>query len=120
VEKARNPASGSCVQGELDWVMSTFQRVCDKLDLASMPAKMRRMARTRQERVNHEYQRATRVVERLLQAHGGRQEERRPPAWSSHRDGQKYRDEFNIEHVPEQRLEYKDSASQWRGGPPCR
>ncbi len=44
-------------QDELDWVMRTFQWVRDELDLTSMPAKMRRMARARQERVNHEYQR---------------------------------------------------------------
>ncbi len=56
-------------QDELEWVMRTFRRVCDELDFMSMPAKMRRMAPARQERVNHEYQRATRVVERLLQAH---------------------------------------------------
>ncbi len=73
-------------QDELDWVMRTFQRVCDELDLSSLPAKMRRMAHARRERVNHEYQRATRVVERLLQAHGGRPEERHPPAGSSRRD----------------------------------
>ncbi len=34
-----------------------------KVDTASMPAKMRRMARARLDRVNNEYQRATRVVE---------------------------------------------------------
>ncbi len=101
-------------QDELDWVMRTFQRVCDKLDLASMADNMRRMARARQERVNYEYQRATRVVERLLQAHGGRQEERRPPAGSGCRDGRKYRDEFNIEHLPEQRMEYEDSIPMER------
>jgi hypothetical protein len=94
--------------------MRTFRRVCDKLDLASMPAKMRRMARARQERVNHKYQRATRVVERLLQVHRGQQEERRPPAGSGRRDGRKYRDEFNIEHVPEQRMEYEDSVPMER------
>jgi hypothetical protein len=31
-------------QDELDWVMRTYQRVCDELDFTSMPAKMRRMA----------------------------------------------------------------------------
>jgi hypothetical protein len=67
-------------QEELEWVMRTFRRVCDEFDITSMPAKMCRIARARQDRVNHEYQRATRVVERLLQAHGGHQEERRPPA----------------------------------------
>ncbi len=101
-------------QDELDWVMRTFRRVCDELDLTSMPAKMRRMARARQERVNHEYQRATRVLERLLQAHGERQEERSPPAGSGRRDERKYRDEFNIEHVPEQRMEYEDSVPMVR------
>jgi hypothetical protein len=32
-------------QEELDWVMRTFRRVCDELNLLSMPAKMRRAAR---------------------------------------------------------------------------
>ncbi len=82
-------------QEELDWVMRTFRRVCDEIDIAGMPAKMRRIARARQDRVNHEYQRATRVVERLLQAHGGRQEERRPPAGGGHREERKYRDDFS-------------------------
>jgi hypothetical protein len=58
-------------QDELDWVMRTFRRVCDELELSSMPAKMRRAARAREDRINHEYQWATRVVERLLRAHGG-------------------------------------------------
>ncbi len=56
-------------QEELDWAMRTFRRVCGEVDTASMPAKMRRMARVRLDQVNSEYQRATRVVERLLQAH---------------------------------------------------
>jgi hypothetical protein len=64
--------------------MRTFRRIYDEVDVASMPVKMRRMARARLNRVNHEYQRATRVVERLLQAQGGRQEERRPPAGGGH------------------------------------
>jgi hypothetical protein len=59
-------------QEELDWAMRTFRRVYDEVDIAGMPVKMRRVARTRLDRVNHEYQRATMVVERLLQAHGGR------------------------------------------------
>jgi hypothetical protein len=96
-------------QDEVDWVMRTFRRVCDELDLSSMPAKMRRMACARQKRVNHKYQRATRVVERLLQAHGGLPEERRPPAGSGRQDEQKYQDEFKAEHMPEERVEYEDS-----------
>jgi hypothetical protein len=71
-----------------------------------MPAKMRRAARAQQERVNHEYQRATRVMERLLRAHGGRPETRHPPAGNRHGDEQKCRDE----HVPKERMEYKDSV----------
>ncbi len=94
--------------------MRNFQRVCDELDLTSMPAKMRRMARARQERVNHEYQRAMRVVERLLQAHGGQQKERRPPASGGCRDERKYRDEFNTEYVAEQRMEYEESVPMER------
>jgi hypothetical protein len=42
--------------------MRTFQRICDEVDLSDMPAKMRRAARAREDRVNHEYQRAARVV----------------------------------------------------------
>jgi hypothetical protein len=95
-------------QDELDWVTRTFRRVCDELDITSMPAKMSRMARARQDQVNHEYQRATRVVERLFQAHGGRQEERRPPAGGGHRDERMYRDEFGAGHASEQRMEYED------------
>jgi hypothetical protein len=91
-------------------MMRTFRRVCDELDLSSMPAKMRRAARARQERVNHEYQRATRVVERLLRAHEGRPEARHPPAGSGHRDERKYGDEFNTERMPEERMEYEDSV----------
>ena len=74
-----------------------------------MPAKMRRMARARKDQVNHAYQPATRVVERLLQAHGGRQEERHPPASGGQRDERKYRDEFGARHSSEQRMEYEDS-----------
>ncbi len=81
-------------QEELDWVMRTFRRVCDESDIMSLSAKARKIARARQDRINHEYQRATRVVERILQMHGGPQEERRPPAGGGHRDERKYRDEF--------------------------
>jgi hypothetical protein len=96
-------------QEELDWVMRTFRRVCDEIDIASMPAKMRRVARARQDPVNHEYQRATRVVERLLQAHGGRQEERRLPAGGGYREERKHRDDFSTGRAAEQRMEYEDS-----------
>jgi hypothetical protein len=56
---------------ELDWAMRTFRRVYGEVDTASMPAKMRRVARARLDRVNNKYQRATRVVERLLQEEVG-------------------------------------------------
>ncbi|MFN9943803.1 MAG: hypothetical protein ACK56I_30455, partial [bacterium] len=39
-------------QEELDWAMRTFRRVCGEVDTASMPAKMRRMARARSDQVN--------------------------------------------------------------------
>jgi hypothetical protein len=96
-------------QDKLDWVMRTFRRVCNELDLSNMPAKLRRAARARQDRVNHEYQRATRVVEKLLRAHEGRSDVRHLPAGSGCRDERKYRDEFNTEHMPEGRMEYEDS-----------
>jgi hypothetical protein len=79
-----------------------------------MPAKMRRVVRTRLDRVNNEYQRATRVVERLLQAHGGRQEERRPPAGGGHREERKYRDDFGTGRAPDLRMEYEDSIPMER------
>ncbi len=88
------------VPGGARLAMRTFRRVCGEVDTTSMPAKMRRMARTRLDRVKSEYQRATRVVERLLQAHGGRQEERRPPAGGGYREEQKYRDDFGVGRAP--------------------
>ncbi len=48
-------------------------------------------------------------MERLLRAHGGRPETGHPPAANGLRDERKYRDEFNTEHVPEERMEYEDS-----------
>ena len=89
--------------------MKTFRRICGEVDTTSMPAKMRRMARARLDRVNSEYQRATRVVERLLQAHGGRQEERRPPAGGGYREEQKHRDNFCNGRAPDSRMECEDS-----------
>jgi hypothetical protein len=47
------------VQGRLDWEMRAFRRISNELDLSSMLARMRRVARLREDRVNHEYQRAT-------------------------------------------------------------
>ncbi len=75
---------------------------------------MRRMARARLDRVNSEYQRATRVVERLLQAHGGRQEERRPQAGGGYREEQKHRDDFCAGRAPDPRMEYEDSIPMER------
>ena len=94
--------------------MRTFRRVYDEIHIASMPVKMRRVARARLDRVNHEYQRATRVVTRLLQAHGGRQEERHPPAGGGHREEQKYRDDFGAGRAPDPRMEYEDSIPMER------
>jgi hypothetical protein len=78
--------------------MRIFRRICNEVDTASMPAKMHRMARARLDRVNSEYQRATRVVERLLQAHGG-----------GYREEQKRRDDFRAGRVPDSRTECEDS-----------
>ena len=55
-----------------------------------MSSKMRRAARARLDQVNSEYQRATRVVERLLQAHGG-----------EYRGEQKRRDNFRAGRAPD-------------------
>jgi hypothetical protein len=101
-------------QEELDWAMRTFRRICNEVDTASMPAKMRRMACARLDRVNNKYQRATRVVERLLQAHGGRQEERRPPAGGGYREEQKRRDDFRAGRAPDSRMECEDSIPMER------
>ncbi len=83
--------------------MRTFRRICNEVDTASMPAKMRRMARGRLDRVNSEYQRATRVVERLLQAHGG-----------GYREEQKRRDDFRAGRAPDSRTECEDSIPMER------
>jgi hypothetical protein len=53
-------------------------------------------------------------VERLLQAHGGRQEERCPPADGGHWDERKYRDDFGAGRVFDQRMEYEDSTPMER------
>jgi hypothetical protein len=47
-------------------------------------------------------------MERLLQAHGGRQEERRPPAGGGHREERKNRDDFSAGRAPDQSMEYED------------
>ena len=77
--------------------MRTFRRICNEIDTASMSAKMRRAARARVDQVNSEYQRATRVVERLLQAHGG-----------EYRGEQKRRDNFRAGRAPDARTECED------------
>ena len=83
--------------------MRTFRRICNEVDTASMSAKMRRTARARLDQVNSEYQRATRVVERLLQAHGGgyREEQKR---WDNSRTGR----------APDSRTECEDSIPMER------
>ncbi len=53
-------------------------------------------------------------MERLLQAHGGRQEERRPPAGGGYREEQKYRDDFGAGRAPDPRMEYEDSIPMER------
>jgi hypothetical protein len=92
-------------QDELDWVI-----ICGELNLSDMPVKMRRAARAREDQVNNEYQRATRVVERLLRAHGSRPETGHPPAGDGRRSERKHQGEFNTEHAPEGRMEYEDSV----------
>ena len=74
--------------------MRTFRRICNEADTASMSAKMRRAARARLDQVNSEYQRATRVVERLLQAHEG-----------EYRGDQKRRSDFRMGRAPAPRCE---------------
>ena len=83
--------------------MRTFRRICNEVDTASMSAKMRRTARARLDQVNSEYQRATRVVERLQQAHGG-----------EYREEQKRRDNFRAGRAPDSRMECEDSIPMER------
>jgi hypothetical protein len=68
-----------------------------------MSAKMRRTARARLDQVNSEYQRATRVVERLLQAHGG-----------EYREEQKRRDNFRAGelefYIPHNMMKFAEST----------
>ncbi len=94
--------------------MRAFRRICNEVDTASMPAKMRRIARARLDRVNSEYQRATRVVEKLLQAHGERHGERRPPAGGGYREEQKRRDDLCSGCTPDPRMECEDSIPMER------
>jgi hypothetical protein len=90
--------------------MRTFRRICDELDLLDMPAKIRKAAWAREDRVKNEYQLATRVVERLLRAQGGRPGTGHPPAGDCRRSERKHLGEFNTEHAPEGRMEYEDSV----------
>jgi hypothetical protein len=97
-------------QDELDWEMRTFRRICNEREPSSLPATMRRAARLREDRVNHEYQRATGVVGRILQAHEGRPRETGGPATnSSCWVKMDCPDEFLANHEPEGRLEYEES-----------
>jgi hypothetical protein len=109
-------------QDELDWEMRTFRRICNELDPSSLPAKMRRVAQLREDRVNYEYQRATRVVGRILQAHESRPRETgRLAAGGGRRDERDCLDEFHAEYAPEGRMEYEESIPMdWTGGPLCR
>ncbi len=56
-------------QDELDWDMRAFCRISSELQLSGMLARMRRAARSREDRANQEYHRAMMVVGRILQAH---------------------------------------------------
>jgi hypothetical protein len=53
-------------------------------------------------------------VERLLQAHGGRQEERLPPAGGGYREEQKHRDDLCNGRAPDSRMECEDSIPMER------
>ena len=59
---------GTEYQDKLDWEMRDFRRISSELELSGMPAKMRRAARLRENRVNQEYHWAMRVIGRILQA----------------------------------------------------
>ncbi len=119
-----DPVAVDCMMREVEESTETLlpeaEQVLMELEeeaRASMPAKMHRMARARLDRVNSEYQRATRVVERLLKAHGERHGERRPPAGGGYREGQKRRDDSCGRHAPGSRMECEDSIPS--GGRPC-
>ncbi len=53
-------------------------------------------------------------VKRLLQAHGGRQGERRPPAGGGYREEQKRRDNLCSGLAPDSRMECEDSIPMKR------
>jgi len=55
-------------QDELDWEL---RAISSELELSEMPAKMPSAARP-EDRVNQEFHQATRIVDRILQAHEGR------------------------------------------------
>ncbi len=62
-------------QDELDWEMRAFRRISNKLELSEMLARMPKAGWLREDRVNHEYHHAVRVVGRILQVHEGRPRE---------------------------------------------
>jgi hypothetical protein len=98
-------------QDKLDWEMRAFHRIRNELNLLSIPARMRRAARLREDRVNQEYHRAVRVVGRILQAHENRSREAdRPTAGGCRREEMEYPTEFLANREPAGRPEYEESG----------
>jgi hypothetical protein len=86
--------------------MRTFRRVCDKHDLS----KCRPRCAGHLVPVRTESTTSISGPQGSGRAHGGRPETGHPPAGNGRRDERKYRDEFNTEHMPEERIEYEDSV----------
>jgi hypothetical protein len=97
-------------QDKLDWEMRAFRINNSKLVPSKMSAKMQRAARLREDRVNQEFHRATRIANRTLQAHKGRPREAGGPAASQGHLGElECRDKFLAGHAPAEELEYGES-----------
>jgi hypothetical protein len=81
--------------------MRPFRRISNKLELSGMLARMHRVARLREDRVNQEYHRAVRVVGRILQVHEGRLKEAGGPAAGHGRpEEMECPDELLADHEP--------------------
>jgi hypothetical protein len=94
-------------QDELNWEMRAFRRINGELE----PAKMRRAARLREDRVDQGFHRATRIVGRILQAHEGRlREDGGPTAGRGHHGNLECPDEFLASHEPTEDSDNRESS----------
>ncbi len=100
-------------------MMRTFRRIYDEVDVASMPAKMRRVARARLNRVNHEYQRPQGSwKDSFRRTEDARRRGVRRPVVVTERSGSIWT--TSAPGVPPTRGWNMRTPFIWRGGRPCR